>query len=129
MQLTEHFNLKEFLHNGDTDGLTIKSITNLTALAHELEHARVFLGNIPIHITSGFRTVPHNKAIGGVPFSQHLYGRAADFVVPGLTPTQVYEKLDPTWAGGLGHYPDKPDRPGWVHMDDLMVPPRRRWER
>lgn len=32
----------------------------------------------PLLINSGFRCVEHNKAVQGVPSSQHLTGRAAD---------------------------------------------------
>lgn len=34
--------------------------------------------NNPIIVTSGYRSVKLNKAIGGAPLSQHIYGQAAD---------------------------------------------------
>ena len=36
----------------------------------------------PIIVNSGFRGAEHNRAIGGAPHSQHLYGRAADLHIP-----------------------------------------------
>jgi len=36
--------------------------------------------NITIH--SGYRCKEHNRAVGGAPRSQHLYGKAADISVP-----------------------------------------------
>jgi len=34
--------------------------------------------NKPMHITSGYRTIEHNKAIGGVKGSSHIKGLAVD---------------------------------------------------
>jgi uncharacterized protein YcbK (DUF882 family) len=42
-----------------------------------LEQLRSIIGR-PIPITSGYRCPEHNLAVGGVPRSQHLTGRAAD---------------------------------------------------
>lgn len=36
----------------------------------------------PIRINSGWRSPDHNRAVGGSPHSQHLYGRAADLHIP-----------------------------------------------
>lgn len=43
-----------------------------------LEAMRHALGDQPITVTSGFRSVACNDAVGGAPDSQHLYGRSAD---------------------------------------------------
>ena len=38
----------------------------------------------PIIISSGYRSPTLNRAIGGSPTSQHCYGQAADFEIPGI---------------------------------------------
>ena len=51
---------------------------NLKALVEQvLEPARQRLGK-PITVNSGYRCSIHNKKVGGVPYSQHLSGQAAD---------------------------------------------------
>lgn len=57
------------------------------ALANELEAIRTWLGavkgrEIPLRLTSVFRTAAFNREIGGVPRSQHIAGRAADIQCP-----------------------------------------------
>lgn len=39
----------------------------------------------PVVVTSGYRCQAHNEAVGGVRNSQHIYGRAADIYVPGMS--------------------------------------------
>ena len=38
----------------------------------------------PVIVTSGYRSPKVNKAIGGSATSQHCFGQAADFTVPGV---------------------------------------------
>lgn len=45
-----------------------------------IDTARSIAG-IPFSVNSGFRCREHNKAVGGVPNSQHLYGKAGDIHV------------------------------------------------
>jgi len=58
----------------------------------------------PITITSACRCAKHNKVVGGKSSSQHLKGRAIDFVVKGVSPFEVYDALNNYWEGGLGKY-------------------------
>ena len=51
------------------------------ALLLGLERLRLYIGELPIHITSGLRCYWHNKAVGGAAGSQHKMSRAADFYV------------------------------------------------
>ena len=39
----------------------------------------------PVVVTSGYRCPVHNEAAGGENNSQHIYGRAADIYVPGMS--------------------------------------------
>ncbi len=42
----------------------------------QLEAMRHALGDQPLNITSGFRSIPCNNSVGGASNSQHLYGRS-----------------------------------------------------
>lgn len=46
----------------------------------QLEAMRHALGDQPLIITSGFRSISCNNSVGGASNSQHLYGRSADLV-------------------------------------------------
>lgn len=76
-------------------------VRNLIRLAHHLDAAREYLGNRPITLTSVYRPLAINKACGGVVNSRHIYGDAADIIVQGIPPREVYKKLD-AWHGNKG---------------------------
>lgn len=87
-QLTPHFTLAELTAsetaerrgiNNAPDPLAAK---NLFRLAELLEQVRALLGAKPIRISSGYRSVALNKAVGGASNSDHLIGMAADFTCP-----------------------------------------------
>lgn len=67
----------------------------------------------PVIITSGYRCPTYNKSkkVGGSKNSQHLYGKAADIFVYGLTPRQVHKDCQD--FAGLGLYEKK----GFCHVD------------
>lgn len=115
-QLTRNFNSKEF---DCKDGTPVpeKYMDNLQKLANNLQILRNELG-VPVMVTgSGYRTQSHNKAVGGAKNSQHLTASAADINAQGLTPKQLYDKIESLIAskkiiqGGLGLYK------GFVHYD------------
>lgn len=52
------------------------------------ERVREHFGK-PINVTSGIRCKQHNANQGGVATSRHMYGRAMDFYINGVTATQI----------------------------------------
>ena len=112
--LSPHFRVREFRCHDGSDPVFIDS-----ALVELLEQLRAHFGK-PVTITSAYRTPAHNAKAGGATFSQHLYGRAADIRVQGVSVEDVAayaESLMPDW-GGVGRYPIKAGRAtGWVHVD------------
>jgi hypothetical protein len=95
MQLSEHFELAEFLvsetaaRRGIANEPTPEIIDNLRRLCQlVLEPLRVKLAR-PVVITSGYRSLALNRAVGGSPTSHHMQGRAADLIVPRITPLAV----------------------------------------
>ena len=86
MQLSQHFHLVEFtrsataLRLGIDNNPEIEDIEALQALCiHVLEPLRKRFG--VIRITSGYRCMKLNQAVGGSRTSQHLLGEAADIHV------------------------------------------------
>lgn len=47
----------------------------------------------PIHITSGYRPIKVNQAVGGSRTSQHVMGEAADFVSERMSVRQVFDTV------------------------------------
>ena len=84
MELTKNFTLQELTKSATATRLKIDNtpsqriIKNLTELATKvLQPIRDKYGK-PIIVTSGYRCEQLNKAVGGVTFSQHCQGQAAD---------------------------------------------------
>lgn len=70
--------------------------------------------NGPIHVNSGYRTSKTNGNLeGAAKNSMHLYGKAIDFRVPGLTPMQIAQIAAKFRAGGIGIYPTS----NFIHLD------------
>jgi len=115
MKLTDHFQLSEF---ASKDGATtpLKVQHQLLELARNLEIIREAV-NAPIHINSGYRSPAHNRAVGGASNSYHVRGMAADIVVRGKSPGQVFSVILDLMddhiitPGGLHQYPT------FVHYD------------
>lgn len=86
-QITKNFTLEELSHSNTAVARGIENIPdvqqqlNLTALAKRLLQPLRDIYNEPFIINSGFRSQETNKAVGGVPNSQHTKGQAADVQV------------------------------------------------
>lgn len=92
MQLTENFNLSEF-DSKDGSITPLEVVASLTKLAMNLQALRDYVGK-PIKINSGYRSPYHNEMIGGAKNSQHVLGKAADIVIEGYTPKQVFDIIE-----------------------------------
>lgn len=86
---------------------------NLINLAEYLCRVRKQLGNRPITLTSAYRPSAVNRAVGGVSNSRHVFGDAADIIVQGLSPREVYRWLD-SWHGNRGGLGDSTN---FTHVD------------
>src|SRR4029077_1461141 len=75
----------------------------------------------PIVVHSGYRTPQTNAQIeGAARLSLHMWGKAADFHVPGVPMADLAGICEACpISGGVGYYPE-----GWVHMD---TGPKRSW--
>jgi uncharacterized protein YcbK (DUF882 family) len=78
-------------------------VYNILKVVDALEEIRKMYGNRPMQINSWYRDPATNAAVGGASQSRHLSGDAVDFVFAGISPFDVYAKLDPWWGskGGL----------------------------
>ena len=110
MQLSEHFDSSEFACKCGCGGLHNGADIN-PRLVQVLERMRQRCGR-PLVISSGYRCPKHNAEEGGVWNSQHVYGNAADVLVPdGMNIGELYELAEMCGADGIGLY-------DWgVHVD------------
>lgn len=99
-KLSTNFRVREFACSDGSDPIFIDS-----ELVSVLQKIRTHFGK-SVTITSAYRTPTHNKAVGGVAHSQHLYGKAADIKVDGISPQKVatYAETILTNKGGIGIY-------------------------
>ena len=108
MKLTENFNREEF-DCADGSEMPTEVQLNIAELAVQLEIIRSHF-NAPVTINSAYRSPEHNRKIGSNDSSQHILGRAADIVVKGVAPDDVYDAIEFLISeglvkeGGLGRY-------------------------
>lgn len=98
-----HFNWGEFTKDLTRVPQNQKIVEAIIRLADYLEDVRSQFGQPSITINSGYRPPLINKKVRGASNSQHLYGAAADIVVAGVRPHEVYKRLNQTHGskGGL----------------------------
>ncbi|MFP3386080.1 D-Ala-D-Ala carboxypeptidase family metallohydrolase, partial [Tritonibacter sp. SIMBA_163] len=76
---------------------------------------------LPIIVTSGYRCLDLNKAIGGSTSSQHMKAQAVDFGVPGMTPRELVDFIVKHHPG----YDQMIEEFGrWVHVSVVADSPR-----
>ncbi len=119
MKISEHFTLEEFCFSaaaarlglGNTPSETV--VENLVRTATAMETVRAWLGDRPIQVHSGYRSVLVNRAVGGAASSAHCLGLACDFVCPAYgTPLVVARAVESSAV----EYDQLICEYGWVHM-------------
>ncbi len=101
MKLSEHFSLAELTKTSvNIENVPSEAqVENLKRLCRWLERLRRRWndkygdGDDPIIINSGFRTAAVNKAVGGVPSSNHLTGCAVDIRCIGMEQALRYAAI------------------------------------
>lgn len=101
MKLSPHFTLEELTASTTAKRLGLDNtpapelVPRLVLLAEMLERIRTMLA-VPVVVTSGYRSPPVNRAVGGVTSSDHTQGHAADIVAPSFgSATAVARQLAP----------------------------------
>ena len=96
MNLTLHLTLEEMTYSEVAARLGLDNtpsptvVANLGVVAACMETIRTFVGDKPLVVHSGYRSVEVNQAVGGMGTSAHCRGLACDFVCPGFgTPLEV----------------------------------------
>jgi hypothetical protein len=98
-----NFTWGEATHGGTRIPVSADVVNGMIRVAKAMEEIRSMLGSQPITINSWYRDPATNARVGGASMSRHLVGDATDFVVPGMHPYDVFDKLDRWWGsrGGL----------------------------
>lgn len=113
-QVSDHFILREFQCRCGKCEPSWPS----TYLVRGLEALRVIVDK-PVIIDDAIRCLEHNAAVGGVPSSQHVLGKAADIKAAGLTARQLYAvAVHIPEFNGFG----VDDHKNYIHVDVRSVP-------
>ncbi len=125
MQLSKNLSLTEMIisseakRKGINNVPTEEHLANMKKLAINIFQPIREYFNVPIHISSGYRSPALNKAIGGSSSSQHCSGEAMDIDMDGTTISNaqifnwiknnlVFDQM--IWEFGTDANPD------WVHV-------------
>jgi len=125
MNLSKNLSLAEMIssesakRNGIKNEPTAEHLDNMKKLATNVFQPIRDYFNVPIHISSGYRSLALNKAIKGSSSSQHCSGEAMDIDMDGTSITNakifnyikdnlIFDQL--IWEFGTDKNPD------WVHV-------------
>jgi hypothetical protein len=126
-KISEHLDLSEVIRSeqakrmGVSNMPTTEHIENFKKLAENVFEKIRNNFRVPIHISSGYRSIELNKAIKGSSTSQHCKGEAIDIDMDGsangvtnkMVFDYIYKNLDfdqLIWEFGTSENPD------WVHV-------------
>lgn len=127
MKISEHLDLSEVIRSESAKRLGIRNmpneehIQNLKKLAENIFEPIRRNFRVPIRVSSGYRSVALNRAIGGSQTSQHSTGEAIDIDMDGnsheITNKNIFEyiKNNLNFDQLIWEYGSK-DNPDWVHV-------------
>ena len=107
-----NFTWAELTKGGNRIPVDATVTQRIVKLAKYLDKVRTYLGDRPIHITSGYRDPVSNRRVGGARYSRHMSGDAVDFWVEGMDVVDVFYQLKsfhPQGGLAVGN--------GFVHLD------------
>lgn len=114
-KLSEHFTLEEMTitsHRDLDNTPSPENIEHLKVTAAGMELVRSLLNDLPIHVTSGYRSDAVNKAVGGSSTSDHPHGWCCDFICPSFgTPIEICRAI----AGSGIRFDQLIQEGTWVH--------------
>lgn len=99
MQISPNFELEEFTTSDTAKSKKIDNtpskeiVSNLNLLCTNVLESLRELVKKPMFISSGYRCLALNTAIGGSKTSQHMEGKAADIKVKGLTTEELFQAI------------------------------------
>lgn len=112
VKLSNNFKSTEFDCNGK--GCCSETLID-SKLVEYLQKIRDHFGK-PVKISSSYRCIKHNRAIGSKDTSKHTQGMAADIKVDGVKPAEVAKYAESIGVKGIGLY--ETDKDGhFVHID------------
>lgn len=124
MMLSKFFSVEELTHSDEAARKGIDNtpnnevLENLRETAVSADRVREFLG-YPVIVSSGYRSLKLNAAIGSKPTSSHVSGYAIDMKCPGFgTPKQVFNALKDSglhFDQIILEFPNAANG-GWVHI-------------
>ncbi|MCB9525217.1 MAG: hypothetical protein H6702_17845 [Myxococcales bacterium] len=130
MKLSQHFSLSEFTTSQTASRYGLDNtpgdaeIENLRQLCnHILEPIRAHF-EVPIIISSGYRSPQVNTKVGGSSSSQHCKGEAADFTVAHYTVTEIFNWI--AFTSGLEFDQLIHEYGNWIHCSYVTRRENRR---
>jgi uncharacterized protein YcbK (DUF882 family) len=107
-QISSHFKVKEFRCKDNSDAIYI----DVDLVLEKLELIRTHF-DLPVIITSGYRTEKWNKLCGGASKSYHLQGKAFDITIKGIEPLTIARFASEIEVNGIISY----TKQGFCHID------------